>query len=692
MSKYRISIDTGGTFTDVVVSQEDRPFTLGKALTTHDRVFVGIRNAISVAAGHLGISLDELFADTELLIYGTTRATNAIVEGKTAKTAFLVTEGFPDILVYREGGKTGPHDFTRDYPDPYIPRSQTFEVPERVNSEGGVETALDELRTRHMLEQLAEAKFEAVAVCLLWSIVNPEHELRIGQLIEEILPGTPYTLSHQLLPILREYRRASATAIDASLKPLMQRHLQQMEADFRDAAYAGPVLVSTSMGGCLEVEELVARPINTTKSGPAMAPIAALAYAALEGSESDVIVCDTGGTTFDIGLIRDDEVVYTRETWIGEQWRGHIVATSSVAIKSIGAGGGSIAWVDPGGLLRVGPQSAGSEPGPACYGQGGQHPTVTDAALLLGYLDAENFLGGRMQLDRKAAEKVIGSLAGQVSLSVEQTASAIIEIASELMVKAIGEVCLAEGISPGDSALVAGGGAAGLNILKIGAELGSPSLIVPKTAGALSACGMQFSDIVGEQSRSFVTTSDAFDADGVKAVLSEMSKSLERFSKGIRFGGVDNVQTYFSVEARYLAQVWELSMNLPRGSSSEHLDLEALVEAFHSTHERILGIRDLEGVVEFLNWKAKAVARIGRTPEAHSAEGRSSPLSPSATRPAYFDGRHVNVEVFDGSDMIAGDVVTGPAIIQEPTTTIVVYPGQRLSLTAGSNYVVKYGV
>ena len=376
-------MDTGGTFTDIVVLDPQGSLHIGKALTTPERIFDGMAGALSVVAEDLGIELAKLLAATDVLIYGTTRATNAVVTKRTAKTAFITTKGFKDTLTLKEGGKHGPHDYSYDYPDPYIPRRRSFEVTERIGAEGEVVQALNEAEARQILTTLKQRGFEAVAVSLLWSIANPSHELMIGKLIEEMLPGIPYTLSHQLVPILREYRRASATAIDASLKPLMQKHLREMATDLRQAGFAGDLLVSTSVGGCQEVEELIARPIHTLKSGPAMAPVAGRAYAAVEKLGGNAIVCDTGGTTFDVGLVRDGSLVYTRDSWLGQRWLGDIIGTSTVDVRSIGAGGGSIAWLDAGGLLRVGPQSAGSVPGPACYGRGGDQPTVTDAAMVL---------------------------------------------------------------------------------------------------------------------------------------------------------------------------------------------------------------------------------------------------------------------------------------------------------------------
>ncbi len=511
---YRISVDTGGTFTDMVLVDEAGTFRIGKALTTPERISEGMFSALEVVAEGVGKSARDLLAETDILIYGTTRATNAVVTKATARTAFLTTTGFRDILVLKEGGKHGPHDYSYDYPQPYIPRRHTFEIDERIGAAGEVVRELDEAKARAVIETLKERKFEAVSVSLLWSIANNAHELRLGELIEEIMPGVPFTLSHQLAPILREYRRASATSIDASLKPLMQAHLRGMQSDLLEAGFAGDLLVSTSVGGCQEVETLVERPINTLKSGPAMAPVAGRAYSAVENMGGDVIVCDTGGTTFDVGLVRDGQLVYSRDSWLGPQWLGDIIGASTVDVRSIGAGGGSIAWQDPGGLLRVGPQSAGSVPGPACYGNGGDQPTVTDAALVLGYIDPDYFNGGRLALDRAAAERVIGDFGKTIGKSLDETAHAIMVIANELMIKAIGEITVNDGLNPRESVIVAGGGAAGFNIMPIARELGCDTVILPKTASALSACGMRYSSIVFEATRSRFTASNEFDIEG----------------------------------------------------------------------------------------------------------------------------------------------------------------------------------
>ncbi len=687
---YRISVDTGGTFTDMVLLDEDDRFHVGKALTTSDRISEGMFAALDVIAEALGKTAKTLLAETDILIYGTTRATNAIVTKKTARTAFLTTSGFRDVLVFKEGGKHGPHDYSYDYPQPYIPRRHTFEIDERTGSGGDIVRPLDEAQARTVVETLKARGFEAVAVSLLWSIANNEHEAKIGELIEEIMPGVPYTLSHRLAPILREYRRASATAIDASLKPLMQAHLRRMQSDLRDAGFAGDLLVSTSVGGFQEIETLVERPINTLKSGPAMAPVAARAYAAVEHMGGDVIVCDAGGTTFDVGLVRDGQLVYSRDSWLGPLWTGDIIGASTVDVRSIGAGGGSIAWVDPGGLLRVGPQSAGSVPGPACYGGGGREPTVTDAALVLGYIDPDYFNGGRLTLDRAAAEAVIGTLAATLGKDVDETAHAILVIANELMIKAIGEITVNDGVNPRESVVVAGGGAAGFNIMPIARELGCETVILPRTASALSACGMQYSSIVFEATRSRFTDSAGFDRTGVNAALDEIDAELLAFRDSLGIAAASEVTIEYFVEARYRAQVWELDTALSKPHLDDDADVAELIEAFHRTHDRVYAVRDDESPVECVNWKGRISIRPFEPPPSPDPSDATHAPDAATTRDCYFgDGVRVPTPIYRGADLTAGAAVSGPAIIEEPTTTIVVYPGMSARLSVAGDYILN---
>ncbi|GLV73421.1 hydantoinase/oxoprolinase family protein [Streptomyces hygroscopicus] len=685
--RYSVAADTGGTFIDVVVRDEDGNHHVGKALTTHQHVFDGMREALEGIADGLGTTARALLADTDLFIYGTTRATNAIVTRQVAKTALLVTEGFPEILVLKEGGKRDVFDYTTEYPDPYIPRRRTFEIPERVSSEARIVKPLDERAVRDVLEHLREENYEAVAVSLLWSVVEPGHELRIGELLEQILPGVPYTLAHQIAPVVREYRRASAAAIDASLKPLMQSHFRGLESDLRAFGYTGQMLVSSSIGGVMTVDELIAAPINAAKSGPAMAPVAAVTFSNAEGLGGDTIVCDTGGTTFDVGLSHDSTLVHTRETWLGGEWEGDLLGISSVDIRSIGSGGGSIAWVDDGGLLRVGPQSAGSEPGPACYGRGGSDATLSDAACVLGFFDPDYFLGGRMDLDTAAARRAVGRVAEKLGRTVEETAWGILTLATDHMVKAVYDMTISQGLDPKESTVVAGGGAAGINIMQIAAELGSSRVILPKTAGALSATGMHFADIVKEESAPLITRGSAFDRDGVNATLARLRDRLAAFAERVGVAEDDYVIDYFA-EARYEAQVWDIVTPLPVSEFRGDDDLALLRKAFDGEHERLFAFCDGAADLEFVSWKARLTADLhtGHPPVPAVARTHGAP---SKTRTCYFgESGPTKTPVYLPDDLRPGQYVPGPAVIQEPTTTLVVYPGMATEVSGSGNYIL----
>ena len=333
---FRIGVDTGGTFTDIVVGDATGILSVGKALTTRERISRGILEGLAVAAAPLGLDAAKLLRQTAVFIYGSTRATNAILEGKTARTALLVTEGFPDTLVRREGGKTNPWDYSTDYPEPYVPRHLTFEIRERVTAEGTVLVPLHETSTREVLARLRAQRVEAVAVCFLWSIANPAHEIAVGRLLERELPGVPFTLSHEVNPIVREYRRASSASIDASLKPLMQQHLREMEADLRAAGLEGELLPAISLGGVMHIDGVIARPIHMVRSGPSLAPILGQVTGAAEAGATEVIVCDTGGTSFDVSLVRDGRPVFGRDTWLGVRYTGHLTGAASgpVVVRS----------------------------------------------------------------------------------------------------------------------------------------------------------------------------------------------------------------------------------------------------------------------------------------------------------------------------------------------------------------------
>lgn len=666
----RFACDTGGTFTDLIVEDDDGALTMYKASTTPSDPVKGVLDALALAAADRDISLEDLLGRGDMLIHGTTHAINAIITGNTARTAFLTTAGHPDVLVLREGGRIEPFNFVAPYPDPYVPRALTFEVPERINSAGAVHTPLDEAATIDIIGRLKAAGVEAVAVCFLWSISNPAHELRVGELLEEHLPGVPYALSHQINPALREYRRASATAIDASLKPLMGKYLGGLTERLTAAGFAGRTLVLTSQGGMLDASDLARRPIHAINSGPSMAPIAGRNYAAIDSGVANVIIADTGGTTYDVSLVRDGRIPLTKETWIGQPFRGHMTGFPSIDIKSVGAGGGSIAWVDAGGLLHVGPQSAGAVPGPVCYGAGGVEPTVTDACVTLGYLDPHYFLGGSMTLDAEGARKAVEDhVARPLGLTVEDAAASILSVATENMVQAISDITVDQGIDPADAVLIGGGGAAGLNAIYIARRLGCPTLLIPETGAGLSAAGALMSDLSNEYRATFFTTSDGFDRDSVNLTLDGLRAEAQAFIDGPGSNAVSS-EIEFAVEARYASQVWEIEVPLPFDRFSDDDQLDALNEAFHAMHERIFAVRDPGSVIEYVGWTATARCGLRAGGPGRLAAGKGHDVS--GTRKVYFAGEGtVEATVYDFEAMESGKRHMGPAIIESPFTTVI---------------------
>ncbi|CAN7348851.1 hydantoinase/oxoprolinase family protein [Mesorhizobium sp. LjNodule214] len=687
--RLRMACDTGGTFTDLVV-EDGNEIRLFKASTTPDDPVRGVLDALDLAAKHYRLELGDFLNRGAMFVHGTTRAINAIITGKTAKTAFITTKGHRDILVVREGGRIEPFNFTVAYPEPYVPRRYTFEVDERVDARGNIIEGLDETDFIATIKKLQALKIEAVGVCLLWSVVNPVHERRIGELLKEHLPDVPYTLSHQLNPTLREYRRASATVIDASLKPLMFDYLDGLTNRLRDAGFHGRTLMVTSSGGIMDATTVARAPIHSINSGPAMASVAGRYYAQRDFGNAVAIVADTGGTTFDVSLVRDGRIPWSRETWIGQRTRGHMTGFPSVDIKSIGAGGGSIAWVDNGGILQVGPQSAGSTPGPVAYGRGGTEPTVTDCALILGYIDPDFFLGGAMVLDREGATRQLHMKVAQpLGIKVEEAAAAVLRLSTEKMVGAIEEITVNQGIDPTSAVMIGGGGAAGLNAVAVARRLQCAGVLIPEAGAVMSAAGALMSELSSDYAQLQFTTSARFADDKVNEVLAGLRKRCLEFAEGPGAGSLD-CHIEYSVEARYPHQIWEIDVPLPLDQVKSEGDLKQVTDAFHDTHQRIFEISDRNSHVEFVTWRAKVRCRLNDRatgtlpPEGDFAGGR-------AKRPVYFSELGwSDVAVHRYEAMQPGEPVAGPAIIESSFTTVVVDPGTVAERTASGGLRVTF--
>ncbi len=686
----RLAVDTGGTFTDLMVEDNRGDLYMFKASTTPSDPVEGILNAVNKAADYLSISLEDFLKASDVFIHGTTHAINAVITGNTAKTAFLTTQGHKEILFLREGGRIEPFNYNVPFPKPYVPRALTFEIPERISASGKILQELNEKSVIDTVFQLKEQNIQAVAVCLLWSVVNPVHEDRVARLLDEHLPGIPYTLSHILNPILREYRRASSTCIDASLKPLMENYLGGLESRLINAGFRGRLLMLTSRGGVMDMSELAAAPIHSIGSGPSMAPVAGQYFAKKDANAQTAIIADTGGTTYDLSLVRDGTIPMTNETWIGEPTRGHIIGFPAVDVKCIGAGGGSIARVDKGGLLHVGPQSAGAAPGPACYGRGGLQPTMTDACLVLGYIDPSYFLGGAMALEPDKSVKAIEeNICSPLKMNLMEAADAIIRLATENMVSAIEQITIHQGIDPRSAILIGAGGAAGLNTVSVAKRLGCSQVIIPMAGPTFSAQGALISDLHTEYRSFFFTTAREFDFENVNQVLKKLIHQCQIFIDGPGAGAVESF-IELSVEARYKGQIWEINVPLRKQHFDGPEDIVKVRKDFDRIHKELFTFLDTESDLHFICWRSTAKCRLAAKKVGLIKNVGSDGLKKRSVREIYLsDTGKTEAEVLMLDSLEAGVEIIGPAIIESPFTTIVINQDSKAVLQESGSLVIS---
>lgn len=674
-------IDIGGTFTDLMLHRQGSDLEIHKSPTTPGRFERGFLDVLAVAATHHSLSLKDFLAQTRMIVHGTTVSTNALVEGKVAQTGLICNAGHPDILTLRESPRKRAFNIKIDYPPPYIRRSRTVEVRGRIDSLGNEVEALADEDVRAAARHFKACEVEAVAVCLLWSIVNGAHERRVRAILAEELPGIPVTLGHELNPIPREYRRTVSAAINASLHPIVSDYVGRLTGALKKAGYRGELLIANCVGGMMPPEAIVARPIYSVMSGPTLAPIAAMSLT----EERNVVVVDMGGTTFDVSALRDRHLVVTAEATFGMEMLG----IPKIDVRSVGAGGGSIAWVDPGGLLRVGPHSASAVPGPACYGRGGTEPTVTDANVVLGILDPDYFLGGRIKLDRGKAEAAVGKIAKRLGIGLQEAAWAIYTTTNHTMIGAIEDITVNEGIDPRDSFVVSGGGATALHIADMARILGIRRVMVPRFAAGLSAYGGLISDVRWEESGTLNTTDRAFDRAGVNRLLAALKRRGAAFLK--RSGIEPPGQRFeFAFQGRYLYQSWDIEVPFETDGRLGRDALAGLVPAFHAQHERIYTIKDEADTVEFTTWKVRAIGDTGGAARRGGAVAApAGPPVPKSSRPVFLGSRTFSVPVFDGAAVGAGTELPGPAILELPTTTILLLEGQHGRIDGQGNLGIE---
>ena len=698
MPKY-VCVDIGGTFTDAAVMDDKGKINVFKSPTTPDNFINGIVEVLKVAAEEYGESLQDLLKSCSpdlggSLTHGSTIATNAVLEGKGAKVGMICTKGFRDVLLFRDGPIKDPFDFQLDYPEPYLPRYRSLPVTERITAEGEIDVPLNEDEVKKAINSFKEWEVEAIAVCLLWSVANPVHERRIKEIIEKEWPGIDVVLSSEVNPCIREYRRWVSAAMDASLRPLISKYTRELNSILQDLGLEGEVGLLNSIGGIVTADEMLLRPLYSIDSGPSLAPVASLSYVQEELGENNFVTLDMGGTSFDVSCSRDGIISDSREKKIGDE----IPGISGIDIHSIGAGGGSIAWVDSGGMIRVGPHSAGSDPGPVCYEFGGADPTVTDANVVLGYINPDNFCAGRMKLQRELSEKAIQEkIAEPLGVDLMEAAFTVWTTVNVNMSTAIKDITIRQGIDPREFVMVTGGGAGGIHALPLAEELEMNRILIPRVAGALSASGGVFSDVVSEYSISSYTETRDFDYGVVNDGLRFLVESAQAFFERNNISPEKRVMDFY-LEGRYPYQVWEIPIIindfLTENYELDEEGLNRLIQRFHEEHESVFAVKEEGAYIECIFWRVKAIGKRATKADLTESKKTAAPLPDDALdgyRMAYFKNQNgtIRTPVYIGDKLRYGHKVEGPAIIEEPTTTIVVYPGYSATVTRFDNYLLE---
>lgn len=684
---YRLGIDTGGTFTDFILSSAGEGIRLYKTPSTPHDPTAAVHDGIEQIATDLGCDVAAFLQQCDLVILGTTVGVNALIEHKGAKTGLFCTAGHEDSLEIRLGHKEDGHRYDADFPQAImlVPRALRIPVRGRVLSTGEVRTPLDEDDVRRGIRLFQDEGVEAVAISLLWSFLHSDHERRIAEMVRAAMPEAYVTLSVDLLPQIREYTRTSTTVVNAYIGPIIRRYVERMERFFRDLGYAGQVRYMQSNGGLTTGPFLTDQSIYALNSGPAAGPNAGLFFA--EGMDArDVITVDMGGTSFDISLSKDGKTNVLKDF----DFLRYRIGVPMLQVETLGAGGGSIAFVNPLGLLQVGPESAGAKPGPAAYGSGGRRATVTDALVVLGYLNNEALLGGRLRIDAAAARDAIAAnVARQLKLDVEQAAHGIFTVVNSNMVSGIRRVSIEKGYDPRDFIMVVGGGAGPAHAGRLAAELGIPTILISKVSSAFCA----FGEILSDMKHSYLSSS-AVRVDGIDyAHLNGLFAGMERRGRAeLRLAGVapEVIEIARSLDMRYVDQVHECQVDIPNADVSPD-SVDTIAEAFHRRHEELFTYCERDNAVEIMNAESTLVGRVPRPRLPALPAGSADPSAAQiGERPAFFAdaGGFVPTPVYDGTRLLAGNCIVGPAIIEEETTSVVVFPGWQVRLDDPGVYVM----
>jgi N-methylhydantoinase A len=680
---YRVGVDVGGTFTDFLVTTDEGAARVYKTSTTPKDPSVGFFRGLEKAAKDQAMTVDSFLSQVSSIVHGTTITTNAVLTGDGAPTGFVTTKGFRDVLNMRRGLKE--RQFEKYAPPPHlVPRHRIQVVEERVTVDGNVMVPLNEEDVRAAARKFKEQGVEAVAVSFLWSFRNPEHERRVRAILQEELPGVYVSLSTEILPQIRVYERHSTTALNAYVGPVLTSYLSKLESELGTREFDGRLLIMQSNGGVMSPEVAQRYASNTLLSGPAGGPLAGVFYGSTHELRN-VITIDMGGTSFDVALVKDGVPTVTTDGLIG----GHRIAAPILDIHTIGAGGGSIAWIDSGGLLAVGPKSAGAEPGPASYGRGGSEPTVTDADLILGYLDPDFFHGGELTLDVEAARRAIEEhVARPLGLDVIEAAHGIYQIVNANMAGALGVVSVQRGDDPREFVLVVAGGAGPIHAAPIARELEIPLVLIPRESSVFCAAGMLISDLKHDYVRTYARDMDKVDLEEVDRLYLEMDRGA---METLKAEGVpeDKIRLSYTADLRYVGQFNEVEVPAFEGGSISQDHLERMVEEFHKRHDTLYGYSMRGAPVELINLRVTARGLTDKPKFERAPFGGEDPQAALQDhRQAYMENGFQKVPVYDGLSLVNGNIVSGPAIVGQPTTTIIIPPDFDLMCDEFNNYLM----
>ena len=687
MAQYRLGIDAGGTFTDFVLAERGKPVRLFKALSTPHDPTEAIKNGLARITEATGVSAHDIVTGADLCINGTTVALNALIQHKGARTGLICTKGHEDSLEIRLGHKEDGYRYDPEYPPAtmLVPRRLRRGVSERVISDGTVRTPMNEDDVRATCETFLKEGVGSVAISFVWSVLNPSHEKRAAEIVREMMPDALITVGSELYPQVREYTRTSTAVVNAYLGPILRAYVDAVDGYFRTLGAERPVRFFQSNGGLAIGEVLSDRSVYAINSGPASAPQAGL-YVAEPFGDKNIITVDMGGTSFDITLTKGGVANVAKNI----DFLRYRLGVPMIQVETLGAGGGSIAWIDELGLLQVGPQSAGADPGPACYGAGGEAPTVSDANLVLGYLNPAGLVGGRLPLSVEKARAAIAKVAGPLGISVEKAAYGIFTIVNNNMVNGIRRVSVERGDDPRDFVLVGAGGATAAHITALATEMGISRILIPKLASGLCAFGQIISNVKYNYMAPFPAR---IENDETAADLQKTFDEIEaRGIADLEGDGFarEKIDIRRSLDMRYVGQVHECTVEFS-GEAITPETLPALRDAFHRRHEELYTYAERHSPVEVVNVESALYGVIERPETTQLAPGQGADAALKGHRPLVLsaDGSTTDAPVYDGGKLGAGDRAEGPCVVEEETTTILVEPGWSIALHPSGVYVLE---